>query len=112
MSASSLSELERLKEDLQRREEEERKVSVVEELKGEIQRLQERRGRQQEEEQRSREFEAVKREVERLQRLKEERETNTQVSPQVDHRGLLLQVRLMTSITDDEARNRTFMFYC
>ncbi|XP_041818845.1 kinesin-like protein KIF20A isoform X2 [Chelmon rostratus] len=69
-------ELECLKEGLQRREEEERKVSVVEELKEEIQRLQERRGRQQEDEERSREFEAVKREVERLQRLKEERETN------------------------------------
>lgn len=83
LSASPLSELECLKEGLQRREEEERKVSVVEELKEEIQRLQERRGRQQEDEERSREFEAVKREVERLQRLKEERETNLKGNTQV-----------------------------
>lgn len=84
-----LSEVSSLKEEaLQRRREEEnraleeRKVSVVEELKEEIQRLEERRKREgthQEEEEdesrRSREFEAVRREVERQQRLKEERET-------------------------------------
>ncbi|XP_071318051.1 kinesin-like protein KIF20A isoform X2 [Trachinotus anak] len=91
-------ELEHLKEALQRREEEEkenrveeeRKVSVVEELKEEIQRFQERRGGAPKAEERGggREFEAVKREVkremERLQRLKAERENNTQdvhVSP-------------------------------
>ncbi|XP_030257291.1 kinesin-like protein KIF20A [Sparus aurata] len=91
-------ELERLKEELQRREEEEekenrqveqRKVTVVEELKEEIQRFQERRGRQQQQQQQeqeeeeegeegSREFAAVKREMERLQSVKEERETNLQ----------------------------------
>ena len=66
---------------------EERKVTVVEELKEEIQRFQERRGRQQQQQQeeeeveeRSREFAAVKREMERLQSVKEERETNLQVS--------------------------------
>lgn len=67
---------------------EQRKVTVVEELKEEIQRFQERRGRQQqqqqeqeqEEEEGSREFAAVKREMERLQSVKEERETNLQVS--------------------------------
>ncbi|XP_070708234.1 kinesin-like protein KIF20A isoform X2 [Pempheris klunzingeri] len=97
-------DLERLKEDLLRREEEEedkenreveeRKVSVVEELKGEIQRLQERRGKQQQQQEeeeeeggrrrkrKSREYDAVKREMERLQRLKEERETHLQGNTQ------------------------------
>lgn len=77
-----LSELDCLKEDLQRREEEEKenrveavekKVSVVEELKEEMQRLEARRGRKQQQEAGGdREFEAV-------ERLKEENEDNTQV---------------------------------
>lgn len=89
-----LSELQHLKEELQKREEEEeekenraveeeRKVPLVEEPKS--QRLQERRGRQQNEEEeggrrrrKSREFE--EKDVEKLQRPKEDRETRLQVS--------------------------------
>ncbi|XP_062234457.1 kinesin-like protein KIF20B [Platichthys flesus] len=69
-------------------EAEERKGSVVEELKEEMHRLQEKRGRrerEEEEEGRSKKYEEVKREMDRLQRLKEEREKHKQdvhVSPQ------------------------------
>ncbi|XP_034425712.1 kinesin-like protein KIF20A isoform X1 [Hippoglossus hippoglossus] len=69
-------------------EAEERKGSVVEELKEEMHRLQEKKGRREGEEEeggRSKKYEEVKREMERLQRLKEEREKHKQdvhVSPQ------------------------------
>ncbi|XP_060951485.1 kinesin-like protein KIF20B [Limanda limanda] len=70
-------------------EAEERKGSVVEELKEEMHRLQEKRGRREREEEeeggRSKKYEEVKREMERLQRVKEEREKHKQdlhVSPQ------------------------------
>ncbi|CAB1451550.1 unnamed protein product [Pleuronectes platessa] len=69
-------------------EAEERKGSVVEELKEEMHRLQEKRGRrerEEEEEGRSKKCEEVKGEMDRLQRLKEEREKHKQdvhVSPQ------------------------------
>ncbi|KAM4624008.1 uncharacterized protein ACJ7VT_004964 [Polymixia lowei] len=62
---------------LKSREDEERTVPVVEELREEIQRFQERRekeGRMAEEERRSRAFEAVKREMEKLRKLRNEEE--------------------------------------
>ncbi|XP_035002284.1 kinesin-like protein KIF20B isoform X2 [Hippoglossus stenolepis] len=82
---------EREKPDLHQKvnvEAEERKGSVVEELKEEMHRLQEKKGRREGEEEeggRSKKYEEVKREMERLQRLKEEREKHKQdvhVSPQ------------------------------
>lgn len=93
MFASLLLELERLKVELQRREEDEEeekenrqvgeqgKLTLVEELKEEIQQLQDRRKRegrhQEEEEQKHRVFAAVRREIERQE---EEKGTELQVS--------------------------------
>ncbi|XP_029383575.1 kinesin-like protein KIF20A [Echeneis naucrates] len=87
----TLRQMETLRQELQRMEEkessveEERKVSVVQELKEEIQRFQERKRRQLGENggrgrrRKSREFEAVKREMEKLQRLKEEKENKPDI---------------------------------
>lgn len=94
MFASLLLELERLRVELQRREEDEekeekenrqvgeqRKLTLVEELKEEIQQLQDRRKRegmhQEEDEQKSRVFAAVRREMERQE---EEKGAELQVS--------------------------------
>lgn len=70
-----LSELERLKEELQRREEKENRVETVKMKTSVVEELKERRGRKQEQEGRN------NRELEAVERLREEKEGNTQVRP-------------------------------